>query len=109
MPRERILFVTGRLAERSLRNVLASLAPRGGFDYDVSVLGISVAALMHADWVERKLQFDRAYDRVILPGWCQGDLTALQNHWKTRVERGPKDVFDLPEHFGAEAHEPPDL
>jgi len=38
MSRERILFVTGRLAEPSLRTVLQSMADRMGFDYDVAVL-----------------------------------------------------------------------
>jgi len=55
MPAERILFVTGRLAEVSLRELLATLAPRFGFEYDVAVLGISVAALMSVDFVARKL------------------------------------------------------
>lgn len=57
MPAERILFVTGRLAEVSLRELLATLAPRFGFEYDVAVLGISVAALMSVDFVARKLDY----------------------------------------------------
>ena len=36
--REHIHFVTGRLAELSLGEVLAELAPRVGFDYSVDVL-----------------------------------------------------------------------
>ena len=40
----RVLFVTGRLAEPALRRVLAEMAPP--FAYDVSVLRITVAALM---------------------------------------------------------------
>ncbi|MEX2288064.1 MAG: DUF6513 domain-containing protein [Planctomycetaceae bacterium] len=109
MPRERILFVTGRLAEHALRRVLESLGRQAEFDYDVAVLGISVAALMHADWVRRKLEVARAYDRVILPGWCQGDLAPLSEHIGSPVELGPKDLYDLPEHFGDLAKSPPDL
>ena len=45
-----------------------------GFDYRVAVLPISVAALMHVDWVRRKLPIEEPADRVVLPGWCQGDL-----------------------------------
>ena len=108
MPRERILFVTGRLAEHALRRVPIA-RPAGGFDYDVAVLGISVAALMHADWVQRKLARDQEYDRVILPGWCQGDLAPLAEQIGSPVERGPKDLYDLPEHFGNLAKSPPDL
>lgn len=51
---ERVLFLTGRLAEHALRQVLAKLEAE--FDCDVVVLPISVAALMHAGWVRRKLE-----------------------------------------------------
>src|SRR5579872_5550540 len=93
MPRERILFVTGRLAEPSLREVLRPLAERVGFDYEVAVLGISVAALMHADWVRRKLVVPEKINRVVLPGWCVGDLASLSADFGTTIVRGPKDLF----------------
>lgn len=109
MPAERILFVTGRLAEASLRELLATLAPKVGFEYDVTVLGISVAALMSVDFVARKLDAPQSVDRVLLPGWCGGDLDVLTQKFGTRFERGPKDMFDLPEYFGGRAKSPPDL
>ena len=56
MSEERILFVTGRLAEFSLGRLLEKLSRQVGFDYEICVLGISVAALMHADWVNRNRQ-----------------------------------------------------
>ncbi|MCX7431464.1 MAG: DUF6513 domain-containing protein, partial [Planctomycetia bacterium] len=52
---EKIHFVTGRLAEHSLRQVLAQLAPRVGFEATVQVLHITVAALMTAEWIARRL------------------------------------------------------
>src|SRR5262245_6552016 len=97
---ERILFVTGRLAEVSLRELLARLAPKVGFEYDVAVLGISVAALMSVDFVARKLQLASRFDRVLLPGWCGGDLGALAQKFGLPFERGSKDLLDLPEYFG---------
>ena len=109
MPAERILFVTGRLAEVSLRELLATLAPKVGFDYDIAVLGISVAALMSVDFVARKLEPPSGVDRVLLPGWCGGDLESLAQKFGTPFERGPKDMFDLPEYFGGQAKLPPDL
>lgn len=109
MPAERILFVTGRLAEGSLRELLAKLAPQAGFEYEVAVLGISVAALMSVDFVSRKLDVPQTVDRVLLPGWCGGDLDSLAQKFGTSFERGPKDMFDLPEHFGGQTKEPPDL
>ena len=105
MSRERILFVTGRLAEPSLQDVLPPLATRIGFDYEIAVLGISVAALMHVDWVRRKLVVPPGISRVILPGWCGGDLGLLTTHFGVPFFAGPKDLFDLPQFFGS--HRPP--
>lgn len=109
MPRERILFVSGRLAEPSLRNVLETLAERVGFDYEVAVLGISVAALMHVNWIRRKLVIPPNTTRVIVPGWCGGDLELLATQFQTSFERGPKDLFDLPEYFGRSGRTMPAL
>jgi dihydropteroate synthase len=106
---ECILFVTGRLAEPSLRDVLSDLAP-GRFEARVEVLGISVAALMHVDWVARKLPtIPPEISRVILPGWCQGNLDRLRAQWGRPVECGPKDLRDLPETFGKRNRTPADL
>ena len=72
--RPRYLFVTGRLAEFALRQVLDDLAPRAGFSAEVAVLPISVAALMTPEWVARHLEIPEGIDRIILPGYCGGDL-----------------------------------
>src|SRR5262245_42199099 len=97
---DRILFVTGKLAEPALRRTLGELAPKAGFEFDVAVLGISVAALMTPKWVARQLDVPPGANRVMLPGWCQGDLAALREKAGVPVELGPKDLRDLPEHFG---------
>lgn len=100
------LFVTGRLAEPSLRQVLPTVAEQAAFAYEVAALPITVAALMHADWVERKLTVPAGIDRVILPGWCQGDLQPLANRWSVPFDRGPKDLHALPDYFGQQARPP---
>ena len=109
MSNERILFVTGRLAEPSLRDVLKPLSERVGFDYEVAVLGISVAALMHVNWVRRKLTVPAGISRVILPGWCNGDLKSLSEQFGAAFELGPKNLFDLPEYFGRKGRPMPSL
>jgi len=101
--RPRFLFVTGRLAEPSLRRVLADLAPRAGFEPVVAVLPISVAALLTTDWVARHLEPPADVERVILPGFCRGDATQVSERAGAPAEHGPKDLRDLPEYFGAEA------
>jgi dihydropteroate synthase-like protein len=100
MSRPRVLFVTGRLAEPSLRRLLAELAPRAGFDYDVHVLPITVVALATTPWVARHLTVPPGTDRVVLPGLCAGDLDPVAARAGVPVERGPKDLRDLPESFG---------
>jgi dihydropteroate synthase-like protein len=109
MPSERLLFVTGRLAETSLRELLPSLSSRYGFEYEVATLGISVAALMSVEFVARKLPPPQNVDRVLLPGWCGGDLETLTQQFGVPFQRGPKDMFDLPEFFGEQSKKFPEL
>ncbi|HEY3789623.1 MAG TPA: DUF6513 domain-containing protein [Urbifossiella sp.] len=103
----RILFVTGKLAEPSLRRVLAELAPRAGFEPVVAVLNITVAALMTANWVARHLAVPEGIDRVILPGLCRGDVEEVALSSGLPVTLGPKDLRDLPEYFGKSSGSPP--
>jgi dihydropteroate synthase len=100
VPRDHIHFVTGRLAEYSLRNVLAELAPRAGFDYSIDVLPITVAALMTPEWIARRIVVPPAATRVLLPGYCHGDLQPVAAAARVPVERGPKDLRELPRLFG---------
>jgi dihydropteroate synthase-like protein len=103
-----ILFVTGKLAEPALRRALAELAPQAGFEPSVAVLPITVAALMTAPWAARHLSVPPGIDRVLLPGWCAGDLAPVEAVAKVPVERGPKDLRDLPTFFGKRTGPPPD-
>ncbi|WP_299460307.1 DUF6513 domain-containing protein [uncultured Gimesia sp.] len=109
MKQERILFVTGKLAEYSLREILEKLAPQAGFAYDITVLNVQVAALMHVPLVKRRLTVPAGIDWVMLPGLCKGDLQILTDHFGLPFKRGPKDHFDLPEYFGQEGRPPKDL
>jgi dihydropteroate synthase-like protein len=106
MSRPRYLFVTGKLAEPALRRTLAPLAARADFDYAVAVLPITVAALATTPWVARHLVIPADVDRVILPGLCGGELSELTERTPAAVERGPKDLRDLPEFLGAAATAP---
>lgn len=104
---EHILFLTGKLAEKSLHKVLAEL-PAEGFSYEVAQLGISVAALMTPEFIARRLPDARGADRVLVPGMCRGELAPLQEKYGVPVERGPEDLKDLPQHFG-HGRKSPDL
>jgi dihydropteroate synthase-like protein len=99
----RILFLTGKLAEPALRRTLADLTPRTGFDPVVIVLPITVVALATTSWIARHTVRPEGFERVIVPGLCQGDLSILETAWAgVPVERGPADLRDLPEFFGAQ-------
>ena len=101
-----ILFVTGKLAEPSLRRVLAELAPPVGFDSQVAVLPITVAALLTTAWIGRKLQIPSGSDRVMLPGYCCGDLTTSRPRKASASSAGPRTSGDLPEFFGGRPGRP---
>ncbi len=98
--RQRLLFLTGKLAEMSVGRALSDIVPCA-FDYEVRALGIAVAALMTSDFIKRRLESAAGFDRVILPGRCRGDLDDLGAHFGVPFERGPEELKDLPQHFGA--------
>jgi len=101
---EHILFLTGKLAEKQLRQILADMAPE--FGYTVHQLGLSVAALMTADMIRRRLKDFFGADRVLVPGRCRGDLEQLSADLGIRIERGPEELRDLPEFFGKKSKKP---
>ncbi len=97
--RERILFITGKLAEPALRRVLAAMEP-APFDHEVRNLGVSVAALMTADMIRRRLHDTGGATRIVFPGRCRGDFEALARDLGVPMLRGPEELKDLPEFFG---------
>jgi dihydropteroate synthase-like protein len=108
---EKLLFVTGKLAEKSLNKVLQEVAANPKtppFKYRVEQIGVSVAALMTPEMIARRLKNSGNANKMILPGLCQGDLSQLHRQYGIPVERGPEDLKDLPEYFG-QAGKTPDL
>src|SRR4051794_23155829 len=98
---ERICFVTGRLAESALRPVVTRLAEELGFTADIVVLPITVAALMSSAWIAKQLTLPTGTTRVVMPGYCEGESTPLLDKFPgVVIERGPRDLRRLPEHFG---------
>lgn len=100
---ERVCFVTGRLAEPTLRRTLEAMAPP--FAYDVVALRISVAALMTTPWIARFLQPPEGTDLILIPGLCEGDPAAIRNAVGVAATKGPKDLREIPEFFGHAALE----
>ena len=97
----RVLFVTGKLAEPALRRTLAEMAP--AFSCDVAVMKITVAALMTTPWIARFLDVPAGADLVLIPGLSEGDPAVIAEKVGVRVEKGPKDLREIPEYFGRAA------
>jgi dihydropteroate synthase-like protein len=95
---QRVLFVTGLLAEPALRNTLAGMgAP---FACDVAALRITVAALMTTTWIARHLTVGEGTDLVLIPGLCEGDPAVIQDKVGVPVAKGPADLREIPRYFG---------
>ncbi len=99
---EHILFLTGRLAQASLHQVLEDMQPLE-FSYEIRQMGVSVAALMTTDMIQRRLKDTGPASRILLPGRCRGDIQALAQRLGIPVERGPDELKDLPAYFGRQA------
>jgi dihydropteroate synthase-like protein len=97
----RVLFVTGRLAEPALRRVLEEMRPP--FQAEVAVLKITVAALMTTPWIARFLEVPAGTDLVLLPGLVEGETGLLSERHGVAVEKGPKDLREIPRYFGQAA------
>jgi dihydropteroate synthase len=100
----RVLFVTGRLAEPALRRTLGEM--QAPFETSVAVMKITVAALMTTEWIARSLEVPAGTDLVLLPGLCEGDTSPLVQKYGVRVEKGPKDLREIPTYFGRAAAAP---
>ena len=61
---------------------------------------ITVAALMTTPWIARFLDVPEGVDLVVIPGLCEGDPGVLMEKFGVQVQKGPKDLRDIPRHFG---------
>jgi dihydropteroate synthase-like protein len=93
----RYCFVTGKLADQALRETLRALPAE--VPYEVRTLGITVAALLNTDWTARHLDPGDC-DVVMIPGLSLIDEAELSRRLGRPVERGPKDLRDIPAWFG---------
>ncbi|MES1179571.1 MAG: DUF6513 domain-containing protein, partial [Hyphomicrobium sp.] len=103
----KLLFLTGRLAEPRLTRTVAGLGlPEGS--WRIANVGVKVAALMTEAIVRNRLKPPLDADRVIVPGRSRMNLGDLKNHYGVPFERGPDEIVDLPAFFG-KGGKPPDL
>ena len=104
---EKLLFLTGRLAEPRLAATLAGLGMAKS-SWGIDNLGIKVAALMTEAIVKNRLQGPLDAERVIVPGRARMNLASLAAHYGVPFEHGPDEIIDLPQYLG-HGGRPPDL
>ena len=97
--KERILFLTGRLAEKRLEKVLQGMEP-AAFDWSIFNVGVKVAALMTEPILMRRLPRPIEAGRVVVPGRCRADLLRLGQEFGVPFQRGPDELKDLPAFLG---------
>ena len=97
---EHLHFVTGRLAEHALRKEVEALSAKIGFEASIDVLPITVAALMTPAWIARHIQVPPAAAKVVIPGYCEGDMAPIAEVARIPIQRGPRDLRQLGELFG---------
>jgi dihydropteroate synthase-like protein len=97
---QHIHFVTGRLAEHSVRETVERVAQQVGFQYSLQVLPITVAALITSKWLMRHIKVPPEASSVILPGYVQQEIDWVRSQLGIEVIPGPKDIRDLPAFFG---------
>lgn len=104
---EKLLFLTGHLAEARLNGTLAEIGLAEG-TFAVRNVGIKVAALMTEKILKNRIEAPLDATRVILPGRVRLDLQSLSQHFGVPFELGPEELIDLPQFLGR-GGKPPDL
>ncbi len=108
MANDQFHFITGRLAEPALRKTLEKMSVKADFRWTVQVLPITVAALMTPNWIAKRIVIPEGTAKIILPGYCDGDLSPIESVTWIPLIVGPKDLRQLPRFFG-QKQDPPSL
>jgi dihydropteroate synthase len=104
---EKLIFLTGKLAEARLNATLEGVGLEAG-SWRVVSIGTKVAALMTEAIVTNRLKGPLRADRVIVPGRTRMNLATLEAHYGVPFQRGPDELVDLPVFLGR-GGKPPDF
>jgi len=96
---DRLVFLTGHLAQPRLRRILEGLGETA-FTWDIIDIGVQVAALMTEAIILRRLPRPVQGTRVIFPGRAGLDPARLTSAFGVAFERGPDELADLPAYLG---------
>ena len=85
---------------------MSEVASASGFEFHIQVLPITVAALMTPAWIAARLEIPAGTTRIVIPGYCEGDLQPLREVTDLPLIIGPKDLRDLPLLFDQQKKRP---
>jgi len=90
----KFLLVTGNLA----RDVVRYYAERSRADFEVEVLPVAVAALLHPAYVasELKKRLKQKFDMILVPGLMGGDVSLIEEATGIPTFKGTRYAADLP-------------
>lgn len=93
---EKVMLVTGRLAERSVRKY--SKTPGLTIETEVRTLPVSVASFMSSKLMVEELKGldPSSYSMILTPGMVRCDLRSVEEKLGIPVFKGPKYAADLP-------------
>ena len=91
---KKILFITGKLAEKGLKTVIDSIEDKK-FSYEIRNLNVNVAALLTTDMIQRRIGDVNDFDEIIIPGRVRGDIKSLEKQLSKIITRGPDELKDL--------------
>lgn len=96
------------MAEENLLTQLGQIGS-GEFDWQVVNVGVKVAALMTDNLLKKRLPAlladIKSPDAIFLPGLFGGSVEVLTETFGIPFRKGPADLRDLPEFFGADARD----
>ncbi|MHC1579647.1 MAG: dihydropteroate synthase-like protein [Candidatus Alkanophagales archaeon] len=91
----RVLLVTGRRAEKLVREAASAASAEAGVECDVAVLDVEIAAFITPEMLRDFLEtLDERYDLVLVSGLCGSDFSVLDDVATTR--KGTKNACDIP-------------
>lgn len=93
----KLLLITGRLAEPTVRKTLKDIPKE--YDVDILVLPIDVAALMTNNFIVKQLikrDDIKKFDFIMVSGAIQDPLYTLRDTLKINIIKGPRHAVDIP-------------
>lgn len=91
----KILIVTGKLADRTVREAVRTAISKCKIGVDVLTLDIGIAAFITPRHLEKVGVDPKGYDLILIPGLITADFSALEKKIRTPIRLGPKHACDL--------------